>query len=250
MYIVAFTGPIDHGKTSAAKFLMAQEPHSRHIESWQIIAEVAEKLNKQFDASMVRSTDLTSVNTWLFHLLEILPKVINIHPSFDQIEIREHELDQQPLMFNKLLVYIDRLKDNPGLTHEEIEDSNKEIHRPLLQWLGGYLNSTLGETIWFDEIMRRVALADESIKLYTISGLRYSAEAATIRHHGGKVIEITRPNYQISDSQDPTESNRKSIEADALIVNDGNLQDLEDVMKAVWQDLSADRLRFEYHGIN
>jgi len=250
MYIVGFTGPIHHGKTSAARFLMSQEPHSKFIESWQIIAEVAEELNKHFDSEMIDSRDLTSVNSWLFHLLDILPGVVNLRPSYDQIEIREHEIDQQPLHFNKLFIYIDRLKDNPGLVEEEIEDSNKEVHRPILQWLGGYLCATLGESIWFDEIVRRINAADKSTQLYIVTGLRYPSDAAVIRHHGGKIIEIKRPDYDEGDQSDPTEERRKYIDPDSSISNNGDLKDLEEVMQALWQDLKNDRLRFEYKGIN
>jgi len=249
MYIVGFTGPIHHGKTSAAELLMSEEPHSKSIESWQVIAEVAFELNKKFDSSMVDSSDLTSINSWLFHLLDILPGVVNARPTFDQLEIREHEVDKNPLMFNKLFIYIDRLNDDPSLAEDKIEASNKEVYRPMLQWLGGYLASVMGETIWFNEIMRRVALANEEVKLYTISGLRFPADAASVRRHGGKIIEIVRPSYDVGDLTDPTESSRKYIDPDCLILNNGDLRDLEDVMKAVWQDIKSDRLRFEYSGV-
>jgi hypothetical protein len=250
MYIVGFTGPIHHGKSTAAKMLLSQEPKSRHIESWHVIAEVAEKLNQQFDPTMISSSDLTSINSWLYHLLDILPDVVGVKPSFDQIEIKEHELDSNPAMFNKLLVYVDRLRDNPSLALEDIEDSNKEDHRPLLQWLGGYLTHNLSETLWYDEIMRRILSVGENVNLYTVSGLRYPEDAAVMRKHGAKIIEIIRPDYERSDQNDPTEAKRNLIEADSTIINDGNLDDLEDAIKAMWQDILADRLRFEYRGIN
>ncbi len=250
MYIVGFTGPINHGKTTAAKFLMAEEPSSKHIESREVISEVAMQLNKHFDPAMVDPRDLTSINSWLFHLLDILPGVINVRPTFDQLEIRDHELDKSPEVFEKLYVYIDRLHDNPSMAKEPIDDETAEVHRPILQWLGGYLPTVLGETIWFDEVMRRVSAADESVKLYTIAGLRYPSDSASVRHHGGKIIEIIRPEYELGDQNDPTEARRSEIAADVVILNDGGLDDLKDIMKAVWQDLSTNRLRFEYRSSN
>jgi hypothetical protein len=250
MYIVGLTGPINHGKTTTAKLLMSQEPYSKLIESWQVIAEVAERLNQNFDQTMVSSSDLTSVNSWLFHLLDILPGVVNARPTFDMIEIREHEIDAKPDEFNKLFVYIDRLKDNPGLASEEITYSNKEDHRPILQWLGGYLSSTMGESIWFNEIMHRVAAADEKTKLFVIAGLRFPADAERVRHHGGKIIEVYRPGHEVRDQADPTELNRNLIEADTKILNNGSIQDLEDAVKALWVDMKAEKLRYEYSAVN
>jgi hypothetical protein len=246
MQILGLTGPIDHGKTTLAKFILAEEPYSKCIESWEIIAEVAQELNQHFDPSIVNSNDLTSVNSWLFHLLDILPGVINIRPSYDKIEIREHEIDATPQNFEKLFVYIDRLKDNPGLAHEEIEPSNKEDHRPILQWLGGYISATLGDTVWFDEIMRRILMAEDKVEFYVITGLRYPADAACVRRHGGKIIEVDRPSYGNLDSADPTESSRSLIDADCTVINDGNLDDLADIAKAICVDIKAGKLRFEY----
>lgn len=250
MYIVGFTGPINHGKSSAAKFLEEQELHSKHIESWQIVAEVAEKLNAKFDIEMMRNTDLTSINSWLFNLLEILPQTVNFPVSFDQIEIREHELDANPNMFSKLFIYVDRLKDNPGMAMEAIEESNKEEHRPILQWLGGYLTAELSDRIWLNEITRRIHELDDSVQLCTVVGLRFPSDAEVIREAGGIIIEVSRPSQPIFDPADPTEANREQIRPDTIISNNGELQDLENVMKAVWTDLKAGRLRPNYHGIN
>ncbi len=250
MYIVGFTGPINHGKTTAAKMLRSLEPDSKHIESWEIIAEVAAALNKQFDPEVVDQRDATSINTWLFHLLDVLPGVLNLRPTFDQMEVRESEIEQNPAQYNKLFIYIDRLKDNPDMAKEEITDDNKEDHRPLLQWLGGYLPQCLGETIWFDEIMKRVLSHKEDRKLHTISGLRYPADAAAVRKHGGAIVEIQRPSYAVAEQTDPTEMSRKFIDPDTVLVNNGGLGDLEEAIHALWTDTLASRVRFKYESVS
>ena len=250
MHIVGFTGPIHHGKTTAAKMLLALEPKSKHIESWYVIAEVAQKLNEQFDPSLIDQRDVASINSWLFHLLDILPAVLDLKPSFDQIELHDHEIEANSSLYNKLFVYIDRLIDNPELAKEEITDDNKEEHRPLLQWLGEYIPHCLGDSVWYDEIMKRISAHSDDLKLHTISGLRYPADAATVRRHSGSIIEINRPDYIIADQSDPTEASRKLIEADAVVMNNGNIEDLEKAMQALWVDIQASRIRYEYRAVN
>ena len=49
MKIVGLTGPIDHGKTTAAKFLMSYEPNSVLLESFHLVAEVADELKKKYN---------------------------------------------------------------------------------------------------------------------------------------------------------------------------------------------------------
>ena len=75
MVLLGITGPIGHGKTTIAGFMVQQESTSQQIESSEIIAEVADRLNKYFVWDSPSELNLASVNNWLAHLPQILLSV-------------------------------------------------------------------------------------------------------------------------------------------------------------------------------
>lgn len=247
MILLGITGPIGHGKTTLASFLAQQNPQSYQTESSQVIAEVADRLNKFFLWEAPTTPDINSINRWLAHLPAIITAVTHSHVELDAIMLNEYDLQRRPQDFEKLFEYIELARRNPGLLTEHITTYNKEAYRPLLQWLGGYLVKFVKEGIWYDELVRRASMAETyGCQLFIVGGLRFPSDAKILRHASGKVIKIVRPGTQELDRNDSTERERDAIEVDATITNDGDLDDLLQCSMRIYNDLVNNKLKKTY----
>lgn len=247
MVLLGITGPIGHGKTTIAGFMAQQELTSQQIESSEIIAEVADRLNKYFVWDSPSELNLASVNNWLAHLPQILLSVAKSKVDASILHLAEQELTKHPEEYRKLLEYIHTARNKPVITQQHITAKNKGVYRPLLQWLGGYLVEHADKGIWYNEIIRRARLASkQGCKLYVVGGVRFPSDADIIRSAGGYIIQIQRPNRVEGDSTDPTERERSKIRPDAAVVNNGSLDELLVVSTQVYADFFGDRLKTQY----
>jgi len=244
MTIVGLTGSIGSGKTTFADFLSGHDKSAAHWESWQLIAEVANALRRS-STTHPAPTDLAAINTWLEPLLAILKRVCHKVASFEAIELTEAGLASAPQNYDKLLEYLAAMQAKPALQKLTITEDNKETFRNILQWLGGYLVKTVGAGIWYDEIIRRIQASD-GLVLATVSGVRFPGDARRIKLAGGSILEIQRPDIAIKDLQDLTERERSLIKPDAIIQNDGSLEQLERCASQVRKDSLNMRLAADY----
>jgi hypothetical protein len=247
MLLFGITGGIGHGKSTLAAALAHERPQAaRHFETFDLIADVGNKLNhstKQLPAS----TNLDSINEWLEPLPTILAEAVHAHASFAQISIDSTLFSADNVDYLKLIHYIETLEADPSLLQHDITENNKETYRGLLQWLGGYLVAKVDNGIWYKEIIRRVQAAEANgTQLCTIGGVRYPNDAALVREAGGYILGITRPAFPNPDSSDPTESSRRAIIVDAKVINNGVVADIEPVARIIMNDAESGHLQKTY----
>lgn len=247
MVFIGITGPIGHGKSTFADAIADVEPSTLHLESGAIISEVVDALHRC--SPIPTATDgLVPINVWLSNLPSIVKHTVHVHCSVAQIVIHPHDLENDPLEYQKLFEHLALVQKNPGLAKQAISAENKSTYRPILQWIGGYLVRKIDPNIWYNEIVRRAQEAgQQGVKVVVAGGVRYPIEADTIRMAGGKVIRIYRPGQGEQDASDPTERERQNIQADVTVVNNGTLEELADVAKTVVTDALASSLKAEYH---
>lgn len=246
MLTVGVTGPIGHGKTTFATALSKQVNTFAHFESSHIISEVANALLAQTGA-VPRPGDLTAINKWLRRLPPIIGKKLHADVGFERIKITAPALRAAPLEYQKLLIYLANLQKDPDLARQKITDRNKSAHRPLLQWLGGYLVSKADKGIWYKEIARRVrGEADKGTELCVVGGLRYLSDAAILRTTGAIIVKIYRPSLAPADITDPTEREREQVPVDSTVLNDGSVDNLATCAEILLRDMQNNRLQPNY----
>jgi hypothetical protein len=246
--IIGITGAIHSGKTAFKDILSELEPSHASYESYEIIAEVAEDFNHALNKELSFETThdpVELVNQALIWFVEAINENLHQDTSWNQLAITQHQLAAHPELFQKMFMYVDMAKKQPALLETRITASNKETYRPVLQWIGGYLVARISDTIWYDEIFRRIDLHDSDKNLVLVSGLRYPSDAMVVHAHGGNVIAIERP-IELIDADDVTESSRSGIKADIVVVNNGTIEQLEIIASELWHDLSVSKIKKRY----
>ena len=245
MKIVGITGAIGHGKTALAHALCELELTGLILESGQLIVEVINRWLPQLTIPQ-DAHDLEAINGWLEQLIPIAKQQLHVDLKLENLKLSQAAVDVNPNDYAKLFIYLEQLKANPSRQTDTITNDNKEWHRPLLQWLGGYLASK-SEGIWYQEIKNRAKLADEQgHKLFVATGLRFPADEQAVRRAGGVVVGIERPGQDERDATDPTERERQRINCYTTVVNNGTLDDLKRCAETLWIDLQANKLQNRY----
>lgn len=246
MHLVGITGPIGHGKTSFAKALQSQVLNSRHFESGDLIVETVEAW-RQAVPQTPPPGDLKAINEWLATLVPVIAQKFSLKTTAAQLAISQTELRIHPEMFQKLTAFLTLAQQQPELQSTPISEANKAQFRPLLQWLGGYLVTKVSKGIWYEELVNRSLQAQlDGIELCVIGGLRFINDAAVLRAASAVIVGIQRPGQTDLDTSDPTEAQRRQIQVDTTVLNNGSLAQLSGVAAEFYQDLSANRLKKIY----
>ena len=249
MIVFGMTGPIGHGKSTFAKAIKLLEPKTMHFESSMIVAEVANALHSTSQQLPSRD-DLDKINNWLKVLPEIITNVMHCPCTFDQVKLDLIEVQRHPIEYEKLFLHIENLQRRPELLTQQITPENKEEYRPILQWLGGYLQKKVNPDIWYNEIVRRIKqLNPEEYALCIAGGLRFPADERSLRSIGGKIIKVYRPGHLQYDMLDPTERERDNVNPDSIIVSNGTIEDLNACAKRVLDDLRQNKLEKTYYAV-
>lgn len=249
MIILGMTGPIGHGKTTFSDAIAALEPSTVHLESSEIIAEVANAFQQTL-TDIPDPYNVERLNNWLRALPPILENIVHTHVTFDQIKLEQASMEQHPIEYQKLILHVENLQRKPELMTQIITKENKENYRPLLQWLGGYLVQKVDSGIWYNEIIRRVHQAAEAgCKLCLVGGLRYPTDAAILRGAGALIVKVYRPGHLQSDMLDPTERERQNIQVDCTIMSNGSVADMRAFVKRFYADLLSNNLQKTYHSV-
>ena len=247
-YVLGITGAIGSGKSTLAGLLCNLEPSHGRYDTSELIAELANDFNRALSGELAFETtndDVELANQALIWFIESINEQLHQDVTWTQLAITRHNIARHPELFEKLFAYVDAAKKRPDLCDAPVTAASKETYRPLLQWLGGYLVAKISNTIWYDEIFRRIAIHDAGKSLVVIGGVRYPSDAQSVRAHGGLVIGIERP-IEVTDADDITERDRSGIKPDAVLINNGTLDELQQAAEQLWFDIGAGRLRQLY----
>jgi hypothetical protein len=246
--LIGITGPIGSGKSTFADCLADMEPSHAQYESWHVVSEIATAFNAALKAELAYETtdnDIDLTNQVLIWLPEAISEHLHHDVVWNQLAFTKHDTLTKPDLYKKLFIYLAAVKKKPALLDTPITAETKETFRPLLQWLGHYLVTSISKTIWYDEIVRRIQLRDATTSLVIVSGVRYPSDAEVIRAHGGYIVAIERPNASPHNS-DSTEARRHEIKPDSRVVNNGSIEQLQAVAESLWNDTAAGKLATVY----
>lgn len=246
MILLGMTGPIGHGKTTFADALTELEPTTVHFESSLVVAEVANALQAAL-TDIPDPYNVEALNNWLKALPAILLEITHVRCTFDQIKLDQTAMEEHPVEYQKLILHVENVGRKPELIKQQITKENKELYRPFLQWLGGYLVQKVDSGIWYNELVRRVRQAAvDGAQLCLVGGLRYPTDAAILRGAGALIIKVYRPGHLQSDMLDPTERERQNIQVDCTIMSNGTVADVKAFAKRFLDDLRNNRLQSSY----
>ena len=94
-------------------------------------------------------------------------------------------------------------------------------------------NMKIDKSIWCDILKQKIDKSSHTV----ISDIRFIDEASTIRELGGYIIRMERPNIQIDNHI--SESQILDIAPDAIITNNGSVQDLYYQIDNILQSLDC-----------
>lgn len=245
--MIALHGPIKHGKSTMAAILQDIEPNNLYYESSTIISEVLNRSHEELHEPF-SSDRYTLINELLTKLPPILKDVVHVDIDPKTLQFNQEDSLANPRLYEKLLEHAVRLQKMPSLARNEVSKDNKEYYRAGLQGIGGYLVHKVGATIWYDEIIRRSHEdRTKDTNLIIVGGLRFPSDAEVVKAAGGFIAEIFRPGAPLPDITDPTEANRRLIQSDTKIINNGDLEnDLYATGKILYGDLASHSLKHMY----
>jgi hypothetical protein len=248
MHIFGITGPIGHGKTTFANALMQLEHPAVHMESSIIISEVANEWLATFPRELLlEAVDYKVLNTWLNNLATVTTHQLRrVEP--DLLTVTEQDVQHHPELTQKLFMYLDLMRQGVVAMGETITEENKDRHRAMLQFLGGFLVARVDRGIWYDEIEQRIKKAEaDGIKLYIVGGIRYPYDAEVVKRNGGTLVKLIRKDLPMREVDDVTERERGKIRVDTTVVSDATPNALGELAKALWQDYLLGDLLVEYN---
>ncbi|MDQ5972502.1 MAG: hypothetical protein QG553_661 [Patescibacteria group bacterium] len=243
MVIVGITGGIDHGKTSLGEAFQSLETHATHYESSAVITNLAEAWLATVPV-LPAADDIEAINDWLKHLVPLINTGFEQSCSFEDIALHPNDIKEHPENYAKLFAYL----KNPHTDLSKPGEANKQLYRPLLQWMGGYLVSTVDDGIWYKQIVRFIKQDEAAgIVLSTVGGLRFPHDGEILKEAGATIIEVERPGLDQTDTADPTERQRQQIKVDCTVYNDGTLGDLQNCARQIYQHILKGSLQANYH---
>ncbi|PID32423.1 hypothetical protein CR970_00675 [Candidatus Saccharibacteria bacterium] len=246
MNIVGLTGAIGHGKSAIANALQHYDSQALHLETNMPIMELANALQNDL-ISMQVSSSPEFVASWLCNLPIHIDRYMHDTVLPEDVCPTIQDLRENTDQHQKLFTYLETMQANPDLVGATIDADNKETYRPLLQWIGGYMIRRLGLLVWVGEIMERVRdYQANGGTLAIIGGLRSQPEANLVRDAGGVVVYVRRPDTPERDTSDATEVTRKAITHDAMVINNGTLQQLDACALQLLQDIRAGKVQATY----
>lgn len=107
-----------------------------------------------------------------------------------------------------------------------LDETPKEVLRPVMQALGESLKAKFGKMVFIDQLKQRIRDMKHAADLVIIDDLRFPFEADWVRSQGGKVIRIIRPELDGVVDNHISETSVDEVIADATIINSDGLETL------------------------
>jgi energy-coupling factor transporter ATP-binding protein EcfA2 len=246
--LIGITGAIGSGKSTVAEFLGQLVQNHAHYEMSGPIVEVANRFNQLLEAELnfeTTDTDIELVNQVLIWIPDVISEHLHRDVTWTQLAINPKDMRIHPELYEKLLIYIARVRENPAVAEKTITTENKNDYRDLLQWIGGYFMTKISPIVWTEEVFRRIDIHEQFRELILFSGIRSLSNAESVRQHKGRILRVTRPDEQ-KVVNDITEAERDQIMPDITVVNNGSLAQLQLVLENVWNDIAAGKPKKEY----
>jgi len=101
--------------------------------------------------------------------------------------------------------------------------------RGLLQGLGEGVRDTLGESVWVEHALRRLDTLSGPV---VVTDVRYRNEALALRSRNFLLVLVPRPGVGPANAH-PSETNIPVELADAVLLNDGSIQELHAAVDAL-----------------
>jgi len=236
MRYIPVTGDIQAGKSTFADTIETLHGSAIHIETFEIIAEVATQFNKSFHPE--HGTPVERINHWLGQMPGVLKKVLDIDVNYGDITISQKHIEAEPAAYVKMFGFLSLLDSKTNIARQKITSDNKEKYRPELQWIGGHLVSRVDKNIWFKEVVRR-AEAEESrgVDLCITTAVKYKSDELYMRTFEGTVIpKIVRAELPTRDATDPTERESSLVTPDTILYNNGDLAQYKNSIEQFYKD--------------
>ena len=117
--------------------------------------------------------------------------------------------------------------DIQGLMGVPIDDTNKEIIRPVLQAYGESMKELFGSDYWVKRADRTWRQYAPFTTVMVCDDIRFPLEAEWIRSLGGIVVKVKRPGFEDSSDNHVSETAIDSIKPDYIIDNDSTHHQLK-----------------------
>lgn len=245
MRLFGITGPIGHGKTTLADALMTLENPAVHFEPSNVIAEVANEWFATFPKELlVDPIDYSILNRWTTDLATVISHQIKyVDPN--QLRITHDQVIGESKYYFKLFMYINLIRQGVIPFAEPITLANKDKHRNILQWIGGFVVHRADQGIWFEHIEKLLKKAEkDGVKLGIVGGIRYPYDAEVIRRNKGIIIKLLRADLPERELADITEEHRNEIKVDTTFISDSKPNAFKEMVKIFYRDyLTNDMLK-------
>lgn len=136
--------------------------------------------------------------------------------------------------------------ENPGREQETVTIVGRTMsNRQVWMWFATEIvRDMIYEKAWDEAILRRIRASDKPV---VVTGIRFNSEVTLFRELGASLWKVVRPGYVYAtddrDCKHRSESELEGYTWDAVIVNDGTLQDLEETVDRVFNTKQQIQLR-------
>lgn len=112
------------------------------------------------------------------------------------------------------------IQDRPGMSAVTV--------RRILQWWGTEYRRAQDPDYWTKAWGRKIEQLDLSRVHVLVDDVRFMNELEVIRAHGGRIVKIERPGFLGANSHSSETSLDDFTEWDAVVINDGKLEELRE----------------------
>ena len=175
--LVGFTGDIGSGKTTAAR-LMHEFSNG-------------EGLHLEFSDQVIKAGNamITRLKSELDHIDRTILNTILLDLFQEEFSV---DLDQEKVSNFDYTTLGNFMESSYNLitNSEGIDLKNKDLFRPLLQWLGYEFTQKYDNNFWSLSLESQIRRESQQRDLITVGGIRYDANALMIKGQNGRIANI------------------------------------------------------------